>query len=201
MQVSRNFAFLKVHSLELVRLGSLAEQYFADDPNTCLIKLRQFGEQLAQLASAKVGMYEDPDESQFELLRRLENRRVIVGQVAQLFHEVRRVGNKATHGTFGEKRTALSHLKHARSLGIWFHRSLGGAKGFKAGPFVPPVNEEVKQEAQKNELTAELERLRAELVAREQALAAKLSESARIASHSTRRSRTQTNCRGTATGS
>ncbi|MEM9009381.1 MAG: hypothetical protein AAGE59_38505, partial [Cyanobacteria bacterium P01_F01_bin.86] len=64
MQVSRNFAFLKVHSLELVRLGTLAETYFTNDPNTCLIKLRQFGEQLAQLVAAKVGLYEDPDESQ-----------------------------------------------------------------------------------------------------------------------------------------
>lgn len=179
MQVSRNFAFLKAHSLELVRLGSLAEQYFADDPNTCLIKLRQFGEQLAQLAAAKVGLYEDPDENQYELLRRLENRRVIVGQVAQLFHEVRKVGNKATHGTFGEKRTALSHLKHARTLGIWFHRSLGGAKAFKSGPFVPPVAPLVDVRQVQDELTAELERLQAALVAREQALAATLSEAER----------------------
>lgn len=43
-----NFAFLQVHDEQLVRLGLLAEQYFADDPNTCLIKLRQYGEVLAQ---------------------------------------------------------------------------------------------------------------------------------------------------------
>ena len=52
MQVSPNFAFLKVHDLQLVRLGSQAERYFAEDPNTCLIKLRQFGELLAQLVAA-----------------------------------------------------------------------------------------------------------------------------------------------------
>lgn len=55
MTVSRNFAFLKSHSLALVRLGSQAEQYFADDPNTCLIKLRQFGEQLVSSASGGKG--------------------------------------------------------------------------------------------------------------------------------------------------
>ncbi|MEL6260873.1 MAG: type I restriction-modification system endonuclease [Cyanobacteria bacterium J06626_6] len=179
MQVSRNFAFLKVHSLELVRLGSQAERHWAEDPNICLIKLRQFGEQLAQLAAAKVGLYEDPRESQFELLRRLENRRVIVGRVAQLFHEVRKVGNQATHGTFGEKRAALSQIKHARSLGIWFHKSLGGAKGFEAGPFVPPVDVALQQREEKNALTAELERLQAELVAREKALEVTLSASER----------------------
>ncbi|MDV3350570.1 DUF4145 domain-containing protein [Leptothoe sp. ISB3NOV94-8A] len=114
MQVSRNFAFLKVHSLALVRLGTLAENYFANDPNTCLIKLRQFGEQLAQLVAATVGLYEDPDESQFELLRRLENRGAITGQTTQLFHEIRKVGNRATHGSYGEHGAALSHLKYAR---------------------------------------------------------------------------------------
>ncbi len=128
MQVSKNFAFLKAYSLELVRLGTQAEHYFANDPNTCLIKLRQFGEQLAQLVAAKVGLYEDPDESQFELLRRLNQRGAITGQTDQLFHEIRRVGNRATHGSYGEHGAALSHLKYARLLGVWFHRSYGGAQ-------------------------------------------------------------------------
>ena len=41
---ARNFAFLAVHDPQFVRLGALAERYFADDPSTSLIKLRQFGE-------------------------------------------------------------------------------------------------------------------------------------------------------------
>ena len=38
-----NFDFLKSYDAQLVRLGALAERYFKEDPNTCLIKLRQFG--------------------------------------------------------------------------------------------------------------------------------------------------------------
>lgn len=34
-----NFLFLKAHDVQLVRLGLLAERYFAEDPNTCLLKL------------------------------------------------------------------------------------------------------------------------------------------------------------------
>ena len=34
-----NFLFLKVHDVQLVRLGLLAERYFAEDANTCLLKL------------------------------------------------------------------------------------------------------------------------------------------------------------------
>lgn len=44
---------------------------FKDDPNTCLIKLRQFGEALAQLTAAKAGLLTSPEEQQAQLLRRL----------------------------------------------------------------------------------------------------------------------------------
>jgi type I restriction enzyme, R subunit len=89
VQISPNFAFLKVHDLQLVRLGSQAERYFAEDPNTCLIKLRQFGELLAQLVAATVGLYEDKAESQIELLRRLESRGAISGEALDLFQKKR----------------------------------------------------------------------------------------------------------------
>ena len=50
MQALRsNFAHLHQHDEQLVRLGMLAERYFADDPNTALLKLRQLTEVLAQI--------------------------------------------------------------------------------------------------------------------------------------------------------
>jgi type I restriction enzyme, R subunit len=49
---SSNFQFLTAHDTLLVALGAQAERYFAEDPNTCLMKLRQFGERLAQRAAA-----------------------------------------------------------------------------------------------------------------------------------------------------
>ena len=42
-----NFAHLEEHDQLLVHLGMLAEKYFTDDPNTCILKLRQFGEALS----------------------------------------------------------------------------------------------------------------------------------------------------------
>ncbi len=35
-----NFSVLSQHDEQLLRLGMLAEKYFADDPNTCLHKCR-----------------------------------------------------------------------------------------------------------------------------------------------------------------
>jgi len=51
--IPSNFSFLKVHDEQLVRFGMLAERYFPDDPNTSLLKLRQFGEVLAQLVARR----------------------------------------------------------------------------------------------------------------------------------------------------
>ena len=156
MLVSLNFAFLEIHNSQLVRLGALAERYFATDPNTCLIKLRQFGELLAQLAAAKVGLYESADERQIDLLRRLRDRSLLKGDVDRLFHELRMAGNEATHGLAGSQRQALSCLRYARELAIWFHKAFTQESDFDPVPFIPPPDPAVET----LELKAELERLR-----------------------------------------
>ena len=90
-----NFAFLKPHDEQLLRLGALAERYFPEDPNTCLLKLRQLSELLAQLTATRVGSYVSADEKQYELrTERLERQRGFwTREVAQLFFEVRKAGN------------------------------------------------------------------------------------------------------------
>lgn len=79
-----NFAHLQQHDVQLVRLGMLAERYFAEDPNTCLLKLRQLTELLAQLAASKAGLYTSRDEAQFDLLRRLRDHDILTPEMYQL---------------------------------------------------------------------------------------------------------------------
>lgn len=52
-------------------------------------------------------MYTNPEEKQVELLRRLCDRGVLKGETDRLFHELRKLGNDATHGLAGNQRTAL----------------------------------------------------------------------------------------------
>ncbi|BAY38492.1 type III restriction enzyme res subunit [Nostoc sp. NIES-2111] len=174
MPESLNFSFLTVHDTQLVRLGTLAERYFADDPNTCLIKLRQFGELLAQLAAANVGLYDVEDERQIDLLNRLRDRGLLKGEVDRIFHELRKIGNAATHELSGNHRKALSGLKYAHVLGIWFHRVFGGNRSFDPGPFIPPPDPKVETQALKSELARLRDEVKEKLSAVEaaQALAA-----------------------------
>jgi type I restriction enzyme, R subunit len=136
MHNSPNFLFLKVHHPELVETASLAERYFAGDPSTCLFKLRQFAELLAQLTAAKNG-YFIGEESQSQLLRRLKDNFVIKGLIKEHFYSLKDIGNEAVHSRMGNHRTALSHLKYAHTLAVWFHQTYGD-RNFVAPDFVPP---------------------------------------------------------------
>jgi type I restriction enzyme R subunit len=154
-----NFAHLQAHDEQLLRLGMLAERYFAEDPNTCLLKLRQLAELLTQMVAANAGLFERVDEGQYELLNRLRDRGIMPYEIHQLFGEVRRTGNAANHALAGDYRTALATLKITWQLGVWFHRTFR-APQFKSGPFVPP--RPPADETQ--ELRAELDSLARELM-------------------------------------
>jgi type I restriction enzyme R subunit len=137
---SPNFAFLIQHNEVLVHHVALAERYVFDDPNSALLKLRQFGELLAQHTAAYTGVAVEEHESQRELIDKLYDRQIINVQVAQLFHGLRKSGNEAAHQHTGDRREALHQLQMARKLAVWFHKSFGGDTHFKAGPFIPPPN-------------------------------------------------------------
>jgi len=149
-----NFAHLEQHDEQLLRLGLLAEKYFAGDPNTCLLKLRQLSELLARLVAAKTGQLVAPEETQFDLLRRLQDSGILTREIAQLFGEVRRTGNAASHALEGDHRGALSALKLTWQLSLWFHRTFKNPS-YKSGPFTPPA----PPKHESDELRIEMERL------------------------------------------
>lgn len=135
--LASNFTHLQEHDSQLLRLGMLAERYFADDPNTCLIKLRQLAETLAQSTAAYVGFYREDQESQYDLLSRLSRQGILPREISVLFNEIRRSGNEATHALADDHSLALDMLKVAWQVTVWFHRTVKDPK-FRSGPFIPP---------------------------------------------------------------
>ncbi|MGY3041389.1 type I restriction enzyme R subunit [Rhodanobacter sp. TND4EL1] len=134
-----SFNFLGEHDPVLLQLAQTAEQIFASDPNTTLIKLRQLGEALAQDVATRSGIPFDATTSQSELLFRINRELQLDPGIHGLFHTLRVEGNKATHEFSTRHREAMDGLKVARELAIWYHRSFGKAgSDFKPGPFVAP---------------------------------------------------------------
>jgi type I restriction enzyme R subunit len=165
---SANFGFLIAHDVRLVTLGGLAERYFRDDPSTSIVKLRQFAELTAKMIAAHHGSYRDERETFEEILRRLSYERIIPKEVADVFHALRKAGNAAVHEAAGGHGEALTALKFARSLGVWFHRSYGRQPGFKPGAFVPPPEPEDVTAS----LREEIEALRRKVIETEDAATA-----------------------------
>lgn len=121
--VSANFGFLKPHGDQLFRLVALAEHYFRTDPNTCLFKLRQFAELLAQDVAARSGLLSTPDVPFAALLGDLGRSGAMPRRALDLFHLLRLSGNEAAHRGRDDFATALTGLKIARELAAWFVRS------------------------------------------------------------------------------
>jgi type I restriction enzyme R subunit len=134
-----NFEFLEEHDPVFYELASAAERAFAGDPNTTLIKLRQFAEALTQDLAARTNIRFDETTKQADLLFKLNREINLDPTIREIFHTLRIEGNKATHQFRTNHKTAMDGLRLARELAIWFHQSFGkqGAS-FKPGPFIPP---------------------------------------------------------------
>jgi len=155
---SANFDFLRAHGQQLFRLAAQAEHYFRTDPNSTLVKLRQFAELMAKDVAARTGSLRSPDDSFSDILSVLGRTGYASRQALDLFHYLRKVGNDAAHNGLDDSSTALTALKLARELATWFVRSYGGQPHFSPGPFRPlptPVDTTAA-------LKAELDRMRAE---------------------------------------
>lgn len=162
---SANFEFLKAHGLQLFRLAALAEHYFPTDPNTTLVKLRQFAEQLARDVAARTGSLRSAEAKFADVLGELGRTGYAPPLTLTLFHQLRVVGNDAVHGDLDDFAVALNALKNARQLAIWFVRSYGGIPKLAPGPFEPP-----RPPADPTaELRAQLEALRSEVDAQRSA--------------------------------
>ncbi|MBU0808524.1 MAG: type I restriction-modification system endonuclease [Gammaproteobacteria bacterium] len=155
-----NFAFLEEHDPIFLQLASTAEQAFASDPNTTLIKLRQLGEALAQDLASRAGVEFDAITTQSDLLYKLSREIQLDQNIRSLFHTLRVEGNKANHEFRTQHREAMDGLKVARALAIWYHQSFGKhAHAFKAGPFITPAD----PSAPLRDLQSEIEQLKAQL--------------------------------------
>src|SRR4029078_11049616 len=96
-----NFTFLKAHDVQLVQLGALAERYFRDDPGTAIFKLRQFAELLCKSVAARHALYLGERDTFEDPLRRLAFERIIPKEAADVFHALRKAGNRAAHEAKG----------------------------------------------------------------------------------------------------
>ncbi len=114
------FSFLENIDKTLFELVISAEEHIEDDPNITLVRLRQFGEVLANLCVARLGILCEYRETQHSLLKRLHKDGGIRFHIIKMFHQIREAGNKAVHDGLSDPVEAQKTLETAYNLSIWF---------------------------------------------------------------------------------
>ncbi len=93
---SLNFSFLHEHDAHLTAYGARAERYVFDDPNTSLLKLRQFAELLARHVAA-FHTIDTTGSDLRDVIAVLRRKRLAPREVTELFEQLRLRGNEAAH--------------------------------------------------------------------------------------------------------
>ena len=121
---SENFRFLEAKHPELAILAAFAEQYVHSDPPSAIVKLRTFAEKLLQvifnhLAEPWPGGFFDAlgGHSAGGSNRFLSYTDPVI---KNLFHILRKSGNKAAHDHDGVAREAQTCLENAHKLAQWY---------------------------------------------------------------------------------
>jgi type I restriction enzyme R subunit len=93
---SPNFGYLLMHEPVLVAYGAAAESMVFTDPNTAMMKCRQFGEALTESAFTTFGIQGIPNK-QYQRLKMLLDLGALTPRVYDWFDAVREKGNQAVH--------------------------------------------------------------------------------------------------------
>jgi len=125
---SINFEFLRKRWPELASLGGFAEQYAVTDPASAMVKLRLFVESMIQRIYDEKGLPRPLSTSLFDLLATDEFKKAVPAVVINVFHTIRKVGNRAAHGTIISANAAQEYLKDAFDLARWLFIINGGTK-------------------------------------------------------------------------
>ena len=197
---SINFEFLRVipEWNALADLGGFSEQYSPTDPVSAVVKLRSFAEVTVGWIYEHLKLPKPLQATFNDLLVNDAFQSIAPRVVLTKFHAIRKEGNKAAHGEAVDHQTSRWLLKESFDLGCWLFLSYGGGSKNEIPTFVEPekktpsaftpamkrayLEKIASQEAQMQQLLAELESVRAkaqlaegtieELQARQQAMLA-----------------------------
>ena len=124
---SLNFEPLRTAYPELANMGGYAEHYAHSDPESALVKLRNFAERLVDRIYDKLKLERVPQSNFVDLLHNASFREVAQPLVLDKLHLLRRLGNRGAHGEDVEAADAVRCVQEAWQLARWLHVSfLGG---------------------------------------------------------------------------
>jgi type I restriction enzyme R subunit len=145
-----NFQFLEDKWPLLANLGNLAENNLYSDPNTSLIKLRLYSEKIVSIIFDTHRLREPYEKNHNNRLSVLKNEDIVPPIIMDIFHEIRKAGNKAAHEGYGTTKEAETLLLMSFRIGLWF-MGVYGRKDLTSLKFVVPEKEDHESKIKKLE--------------------------------------------------
>lgn len=135
-----NFIFLEKSFPALFQIGSTAEDYLYSDPNSCLIKLGQYGETLVN-TMLKLDNIEPPiyDNTHANRIQLLKQNGLLPRDIDDILYSLRKARNKAIHANYDSFEDCKILLELSYNLAVWFMQTYGDWE-FKPTGFVLPEN-------------------------------------------------------------
>lgn len=140
-----NFSYFTVEWELFKNLGESAEQSVYRDPNAAIVKIRSLAEKMTDAIFKLEGIDPWGLKSQVEKLNTLQNKDVLPDELVNVFHMIRKTGNKAAHdGSYGTTSEAIDMLQMAFYISCWF-MEVYVSYDFNSPKFSVPIDNEKEQ--------------------------------------------------------
>lgn len=137
-------------------LGKSAEQHVYRDPNAAIAKTRAFAEKLTDVVFELESISPLNIDSQVNKLRVLYSEDVLSEEIVEIFHNIRKTGNKASHdGSYGTTTEAIEIIRLAFYISCWF-MEVYVSYSFEAPTFIQPPDKDKEKDSRIQELEKKL---------------------------------------------
>ena len=141
MEQSRNFEMLRSQWPDLASLATAAEQYVHSDPESCLVKLRNYDEQIVRWIYRQERLPEGFKASLYDLMNASVFTSIMPEAIVMKMDALRIHGNRAAHGSTIKAQDAYWLLKEAFLLGLWLYVRYAQGNVDDCQPFaLPPLS-------------------------------------------------------------
>ena len=161
MNKSLNFEMLRNRWPDWANLGAAAENYVYSDPESCLVKLRNYIELVVRWLYSKERLPEGYRSSLFDLVSSHSFKSAMPEQITMKLDAIRIHGNRAAHGDKIKPADASWLLKEAHIIGAWIYlRYAGGhADDFSRFSLPPKPEQSPDQSLTRQQLKKQQEQL------------------------------------------
>ncbi|MCW7555672.1 DEAD/DEAH box helicase family protein [Endozoicomonas gorgoniicola] len=156
---SVNFEMLRTRWPELSDLGALAEKYVHTDPESCLVKLRNFLELTVRWLYRQERLQQGYRASIHDLITDDTFQSIIPRQITMKMDAIRIHGNRAAHGDNIKATDAQWLLKEAHIMGAWTYLKYANGHADDFSKFQLPEAPELSAVSSPAELKKKQEQL------------------------------------------